>query len=255
MIKGKFDATLRRVRRTLRAQDRRIARHKREGRWPTEDQFRQQLALTPLVRSRGNQAAFRQRVLQFVKVEKPFPLIKVDRKIDGRRLPRRISGLNLKSRKELNRLLEELILGRLYIMPLRGMPKGIKSTEALFLRRPVSNKTLDRLQERVRKLTPRQAMALLDDNPGNALALMERCQREEKGSPPHGPKRHAQSYPAHVELVTQVKLLTGRYHYSALATLITAAHHVHGNRHYSLSAEALAKAYRRWLKGSPGGQR
>ena len=66
-------------------------------------------------------------------------------------------------------------------------------------------------------------------------------------------KKRRQSWPAHAELVEEVRLLTGRLFFPELAALITAGHHAHGNSEYYLGAEALAKDYRRWLKSSPGG--
>ena len=225
--KDGFAASLGKVKRLLRVHDRSIALRTREGRRPTEQQLCRRLLRTPLVEPRRNRIAFRQRLAANLANGLPLTLkpllvaLEVRYLADGKRPP---------FFKRFARDFVELLCWSLYLMPLEGMPSGMRSDQAFNVDTRIPRKRdRDRRARRLRGARSKRAR------------LVE--------------KRRRRSWPAHVELVDHVRFVTGKLFYRVLAELLTAAHRAHGNSGFYLGPRALAKAYRRWLKGSPGGQR
>ena len=245
--KDGFAAILRQRDRLLKAENRLLARYKREGRWPTKKQLDKLLAATPLLRSRGDPRAFWRRLTndRSFKAEGGLPALLGPMLVA-------LAGWCRAAKKRppfFRRRAQDFVefLGRrLYLMPLAPMPRGTRSTDALSLPGRISNRTLERFLTRLLK-HPERVRTSMDDNPELSLALLERYRRGKRELP--RPKRYV--WIAHAELVHEVRLLLGGPFYRELAALITAGHRAHGEAGFYLRARVLTQTYRRWLRATP----
>ncbi len=246
-MRNGFAAILRQRNRLLKAEERHLARCKRERRWPTKKQMRQQLAATPLLRPRGNPKVFWGSLTN----DRSFKAVGGLSKLLGPMLVA-LAGWCLAAGRRppfFRRracAFVEFLCRRLYLMPLASMPRGTRSTDAFSLPKRISNRTLERFLTRLLK-HPERVRALMDDNPEISLALIERYQRGKREL--SRSKRYV--WPAHAELVHEVRLLLGGLFFRELAAFITAGHRAHGEVEFYLRARVLAQAYRRWLRATP----